>query len=56
VAFAEARQVLVQAGLLRLEPDGAWLVHAAAARYTVRASIAEPGAADQASLFAEEEQ
>ena len=25
-------------------PDGAWLVHAAAARYTVRASIAEPGA------------
>jgi uncharacterized protein (TIGR02678 family) len=54
-AFAEAREVLVQVGLLRVEPDGGWLVHAAAARYTVSASIAEPGAAGQASLFAEED-
>jgi Protein of unknown function (DUF2398) len=55
-AFAEAREVLVQAGLLRLEPEGAWLVHAVSARYTVRASIAEAGVPGQASLFSEEEQ
>jgi uncharacterized protein (TIGR02678 family) len=54
-ALVEARAILVQAGLVRVEADGGWLVHAAAARYTVRASIAEPGSAGQASLFAEEE-
>jgi uncharacterized protein (TIGR02678 family) len=41
-ALAEARAVLVGAGLVRVEPDGSWLVHAAAARYVARASIADP--------------
>ena len=40
-ALAAARSVLVAAGLVRLDPDGAWLVHAAGARYAVRASITE---------------
>lgn len=40
-ALAEARAVLVGSGLVRVEPDGAWLVHAAAARYVARASISE---------------
>jgi uncharacterized protein (TIGR02678 family) len=52
-AFAEARQVLVDFGLVRAEPDGGWLVHAAAARYAVSASLAEP-AGDQPSLFQED--
>ncbi len=54
-ALADARAVLVQAGLVRIEADGGWLVHAAAARYAVRASIAEQGSAGQHSLFAEED-
>jgi uncharacterized protein (TIGR02678 family) len=53
VAFAEARQVLVDFGLVRVEPDGGWLVHAAAARYAVSATLAEP-AGDQPSLFQED--
>jgi uncharacterized protein (TIGR02678 family) len=53
LAFAEARQVLVDVGLVRAEPDGGWLVHAAAARYAVSASLAEP-AGDQPSLFQED--
>jgi uncharacterized protein (TIGR02678 family) len=53
-AFAEARAVLVAAGLVRVEDGGAWLVHAAAARYTVRASITEAGTGGQPSLFEEE--
>jgi uncharacterized protein (TIGR02678 family) len=53
VAFAEARQVLVDFGLVRAEPDGGWLVHAAAARYAVSASLAEP-VGDQPSLFQED--
>jgi len=40
-ALADARAVLVAVGLVRVEPDGAWRVHAVGARYTVRASIAE---------------
>ncbi len=55
VALAEARAVLVGAGLVRVEPDGAWLMHAAAARYTARPSIAEPAADGQPSLFAEDQ-
>jgi uncharacterized protein (TIGR02678 family) len=39
-------------GLVRLDPDGAWLVHAAGARYAVRASITE-GSGGQPSLFEE---
>jgi uncharacterized protein (TIGR02678 family) len=53
VAFAEARQVLVDFGLVRAEPDGGWLVHAAAARYAVSATLAEP-AGEQPSLFQED--
>lgn len=55
VALAEAREVLIAAGLVRIEHSGAWLVHAAAARYMVRASIIEAGAdGRQPSLFEEE--
>ncbi|MDN5916644.1 MAG: TIGR02678 family protein [Pseudonocardia sp.] len=50
-ALADARAVLVGMGLVRLDPDGAWLVHAASARYTVRPSLAEPSASGQPSLF-----
>ncbi|WP_214368709.1 TIGR02678 family protein [Pseudonocardia sp. H11422] len=53
-AVADARSVLVAAGLVRVAPDGAWLVHAAGARYTVQASIAEPAPGGQPSLFEEE--
>jgi uncharacterized protein (TIGR02678 family) len=55
VAFAEARQVLVDFGLVRAEPDGGWLVHAAAARYAVSASLAEPAGGGQQSLFEEDQ-
>ena len=50
-ALAAARSVLVAAGLVRLGPDGAWLVHAAGARYAVRASITEGSPGGQPSLF-----
>ena len=53
-ALAAARSVLVAAGLVRLDPDGAWLVHAAGARYAVRASITEGSPGGQPSLFEEE--
>lgn len=53
-ALADARAVLVAAGLVRLDPDGTWLLHAAGARYTVRASIAQPAAGRQPSLFEED--
>jgi uncharacterized protein (TIGR02678 family) len=53
-ALADARSVLVSAGLVRLAPDGAWLVHAAGARYAVRASLTEAAPGGQPSLFEEE--
>ncbi len=46
-ALAEARAVLIGAGLVRAEPDGSWLVHAAAARYVARASIADPTTSEE---------
>lgn len=52
-ALAEATAVLVATGLVRVEDGGAWLVHAAGARYSVRASITEAGAGGQPSLFGE---
>ena len=52
-ALADARAVLVAAGLVRLAADGAWRVHAAGARYAVRASLADAGAGGQPSLFEE---
>jgi hypothetical protein len=52
-ALAAARAVLVAAGLVRLAPDGAWLVHAAGARYVVRASLTEGAPGGQPSLFEE---
>ncbi|MFR9806677.1 TIGR02678 family protein [Pseudonocardia sp. RS010] len=53
LALAEARDVLIGAGLVRLRADGGWQVHAAAARYAVSAAITEP-VGDQRSLFEEE--
>lgn len=53
-ALADATDVLVGSGLVRVEPDGAWSVHAAAARFAVRASITEPGGDGQRSLFDEQ--
>jgi uncharacterized protein (TIGR02678 family) len=52
-ALADARDVLVAAGLIRLAPEGGWLVHAVGARYLARPAIAEPGAGGQGSLFEE---
>lgn len=52
-ALADARSVLVAAGLVRLVPDGGWLVHAAAARYAVRASLGAAAPGGQPSLFEE---
>lgn len=52
-ALSDARQVLVSAGLVRID-DAGWWVHAAAARYTVRASLADSASGGQRSLFEEE--
>jgi uncharacterized protein (TIGR02678 family) len=41
-ALLAARSVLTGAGLVRIEADGAWLVHAAAARYVARPTLTEP--------------
>jgi uncharacterized protein (TIGR02678 family) len=54
-ALADARAVLVAAGLVRLDPDEAWRVYAAGARYAVRASITEGSSGGQRSLFDDEE-
>jgi uncharacterized protein (TIGR02678 family) len=54
VAVDEATKVLVDAGLVRLEADGAWLVHAASARYAAQPTLAEPTASGQRSLFGED--
>ncbi|MEQ3553252.1 TIGR02678 family protein [Pseudonocardia nematodicida] len=54
-ALADATVVLRDSGLVRTEPDGSWLLHAAAARYAVRASITEPDGG-QPSLFAQQEE
>jgi hypothetical protein len=49
---------LIGAGLLRLAANGDWRVSAAAARYSVRASLAErlagPAIDGQPSLFGED--
>lgn len=42
VAFADAQALLVAVGLVRVSSEGAWLVHAAGARYAARAELAEP--------------
>jgi uncharacterized protein (TIGR02678 family) len=53
-ALADARSVLVAAGLVRLADGGAWEVHAAAARYAVQVSLADAGTGGQPSLFEDE--
>lgn len=54
-ARAEALDVLIGAGLVRVVGDGAgWLVHAAAARYAARPALAVAAATGEASLFDEE--
>ncbi|SFM88293.1 TIGR02678 family protein [Pseudonocardia ammonioxydans] len=62
-ALADATAVLADSGLIRIEPDGGWSIHAAAARYTVQASITESGGTgperteprNQQSLFGQED-
>lgn len=58
IALADARSELIGAGLLRLAANGDWRVSAAAARYSVRASLAErlagPAIDGQPSLFGED--
>jgi len=54
-ALAGARSVLVAAGLVRLGEDGRWWVHAAAARYAVRVSLADAGLDGQPSPLEVEE-
>jgi uncharacterized protein (TIGR02678 family) len=49
---AEALAVLRDFGLVSVTDDG-WLIHAAAARYAARATIAEPAETGEASLFEE---
>ncbi len=51
-ALADARSVLVDAGLLRVAADGTWLLHAAGARYTVRVTLTE-AVGEQPSLSEE---
>ncbi|MCE3550175.1 TIGR02678 family protein [Pseudonocardia sp. RS11V-5] len=48
-ALAEAREVLVGAGLVRPTRDGGWRVHAAAARYAVSAAISDPDGSRRSS-------
>lgn len=50
-ARAEAREVLVDMGLVRVAPSGEWAVHAAAARYAARPSLTSAAATGEASLF-----
>lgn len=50
-AFADAQALLIAVGLVRTAADGAWLVHAAGARYAARAEIAEPAPDRQPALF-----
>ncbi|HEX8134378.1 MAG TPA: DUF2398 family protein, partial [Actinomycetes bacterium] len=50
-AFADAQTLLVAVGLVRMGAEGAWQVHAAGARYTARAELAEPTPDRQPSLF-----
>jgi uncharacterized protein (TIGR02678 family) len=55
-AFVDAQALLVAVGLVRVAAEGsgsagAWLVHAAGARYTARAELAEPTPDRQPSLF-----
>jgi uncharacterized protein (TIGR02678 family) len=53
-ARAEAAQVLVGVGLVRVDDDGAWWVHAAAARYAARPVLTAASPSGEASLFDEE--
>jgi uncharacterized protein (TIGR02678 family) len=53
-ARADARELLVGIGLVRLNDDGGWLVHAAAARYASLPALTEAAASGEASLFDEE--
>jgi uncharacterized protein (TIGR02678 family) len=49
----EARDVLVGMGLVRVDHDGIWHIHASAARYSARPTLTQPGPAGQDSLFIE---
>jgi uncharacterized protein (TIGR02678 family) len=55
-ALREAAEVLTLMRLARIEADGTWHVHAAAARYAVRPALAAAAASGEASLFDEEGQ
>lgn len=55
-ARAEAAGVLVDSGLVRVDEAGAWWLHAAAARYAARPTLAAAAASGEASLFDEEDE
>lgn len=52
-ARADARQVLVDTGLVRVGSSGEWAVHAAAARYASRPELTSAAATGEPSLFDE---
>lgn len=54
-ARAEATDVLTDAGLVRPDPGGGWWLHAAAARYAARPTLAAAAPSGEASLFDDEE-
>lgn len=53
-ARADAQDLLVAVGLVRLPAAGGWLVHAAAARYAARPALTEAAPSGETSLFEEE--
>lgn len=50
-ASADASRLLEATGLVRIDPDGGWWVHAAAARYSARPALSVAAATGEASLF-----
>lgn len=54
-AKADAAAVLVDAGLVRVDPAGTWWLHAAAARYAARPTLSAAAPSGEASLFDDED-
>ena len=52
----DASHLLQATGLVRIDPDGGWWVHAAGARYSARPALSAASPTGEASLFDVEEQ